>query len=89
MNNLSEIQIALKEYSTELGLNSCLTLRKLIDSHREMREERINYTKNVMEARQEAFDLVIKSNDDRKVVVIDTLLNLTLNEIFEMLKEQF
>lgn len=74
----------LKAYADELGV-PVVTLSMLIESHRTLREFRIEQNVSMQSARDLAYKQVEEDYKARKVIAIDVLREMTMQEVIDLL----
>jgi hypothetical protein len=74
----------LKAYADELGVPD-VTLSMLIQSHRTLREFRLEHNVSMQSARDLAYKQVMEDYKARKVIAIDELRDMTMQEVIGLL----
>ncbi len=85
VNTSNEENITLEDYSKELSLFSTITLKQLIDSHRDIRQENIRLKEKQNEVINKLVDVRVKEILTLDYIMIEELKKLTIKQIADLL----
>lgn len=88
--SVQQMQREIDDYANEMGIKSGMSLKQLIDSHRNLRAQAIKSNKEVQaemqKARQHATDMTVKELKEQGWFSVERLREMTLAELSEFIR---